>query len=128
MQGEVGSIPTLSVCSTAYPVGSGRGLRYNYICNYSMVGMAFEWDPDKNQANIEKHGVPFEVAKRIFDGTVVRWLDTRKDYGEDRYIGIGKVVNASLVVVYTDRGGNIRLISARPASRKEREKYSVQIR
>ena len=95
-------------------------MRYNYICNYSMVGMAFEWDPDKNQANIEKHGVPFEVAKRIFD--------TRKDYGEDRYIGIGKVVNASLVVVYTDRGGNIRLISARPASRKEREKYSVQIR
>ena len=93
-----------------------------------MIGMAFEWDLDKNQANIEKHGVPFEVAKHIFDGTVVRWLDTRKDYGEDRYIGIGKVVNASLVVVYTDRGGNIRLISARPASRKEREKYSVQIR
>ena len=89
--------------------------------------MAFEWDSAKNQTNIGKHGVSFEAAKRIFDGTVVTWSDTREDYGENRYISIGKVANAFLVVVHTDRGGNIRLISARPASRKEKEACREQI-
>ena len=90
--------------------------------------MAFEWDPAKNQANIGKHGVPFEVAKRIFDGPRFTRPDDRMDYGEPRRISIGKVANAFLVVVYTDRNGRIRLISARPAGRKERETYHDQIR
>lgn len=87
----------------------------------------FEWDPVKNQTNIEKHGVSFETAKRIFDGPVASGVDTREDYGEERFIGIGRAANAVLVVVYTYRGENTRLISARPATRTERGKYSDQI-
>ena len=88
----------------------------------------FEWDPFKNQTNIKKHGVSFETAKRIFDGPVASGADTREDYGEERFIGIGRAANAVLVVVYTYRGENTRLISARPATRTERGKYSDQIR
>ena len=91
--------------------------------------MRFEWDEAKNQANIQKHGVSFETAKRIFDCLVLNRLDDRQDYGEDRYISIGMVDGiAVLVVVYTVREGRFRLISARPASRKERLVYYEQIR
>ena len=91
--------------------------------------MAFEWDVAKNQTNIRKHGVSFETAQRIFEGPVLTWFDDRKDYGEDRYISIGTVKNAALIVIaHTGRDDRIRLISARPASRKERQAYHEQIR
>ena len=80
--------------------------------------MEFEWDEVKNQANIRKHGVGFDTAKRIFEGPVVNWADQRKDYSEDRSISIGRVENGVLIVLaHTDRAGRIRLISAvqRPA-------------
>jgi uncharacterized DUF497 family protein len=90
--------------------------------------MLFEWDEAKDQANIQKHGVSFETAKRIFDGPVLTWRDNRRDYGEDCDISIGQVSTALIVVAHTDRAGRIRLISARPASRKERQAYHEQIR
>ena len=91
--------------------------------------MTFEWDTAKNQTNIRKHGVSFETAQRIFEGSVLTWFDDRKDYGEDRYISVGKVERAALIVVaHTGRDDRIRLISARPASRKERQAYHERIR
>ena len=91
--------------------------------------MPFEWDEVKNQVNIRKHGINFETAKRVFEGPRVTRIDRRKDYGEDRYISIGQVEPAALIVVaHTNRNGRIRLISARPASRKERQAYHEQIR
>ena len=90
--------------------------------------MLFEWDEDKDQANIQKHGVGFETAKLIFDGSVLTWQDNRRNYGEDRYISIGQVHAAYILVVHTNRAGRIRLISARPASRKERQAYHEKIR
>lgn len=90
--------------------------------------MDFEWDDAKNQVNIRKHGVSFETAKRIFEGPVYTCLDDRDDYGEERFISIGMVDGiAVLVVVHTDREGRVRLISARPASNKERQRYYEQI-
>ena len=90
--------------------------------------MQFEWDKEKNASNIRKHGVSFETAKRIFENPVLTWLDDRQDYGEDRFISIGTVDAVAVVVVaHTDREGRIRLISARPASRKERQRYHEQI-
>ena len=50
----------------------------NYIYNWEMT---FEWDTAKNQTNIRKHGVSFETAQRIFEGSVLTWFDDRKDYG-----------------------------------------------
>ena len=91
--------------------------------------MVFEWDEAKNEANIRKHGVSFETAQRIFGGPVPTWVDDRKDYGEIRHVSIGKVDKMAVVVVaHTDRDGPIRVISARPASRKERQSYHEQVR
>ena len=90
--------------------------------------MLFEWDEAKNQANIRKHGASFETARRTFDGPVLTWVDERMDYGEVRHVSIGKVGNAVVVVAHTDRDGRMRLISARPASRKERQAYHERVR
>ena len=51
--------------------------------------MAFEWDDTKTGANIRKHGVSFENARRIFEGPHLTRLDLRRDYGEDRYVSVG---------------------------------------
>ena len=83
--------------------------------------MEFEWDKAKSRANVAKHGIDFETAKRIFEGPVLMRPDRRRDYGEARYISVGQVEAAVVVVVHTWRDGRVRLISARPASRKERQ-------
>lgn len=88
----------------------------------------FEWDEDKNLHNIGKHGVSSETASRIFEGFVVTVTDSRFDYGEVREIIIGAIGNlAVLTVVHTDRDGRKRIISARPASRSERNRYEDEI-
>lgn len=86
--------------------------------------MEFEWDAAKNRANVEKHGVSFEMAARIFEGYCLTRPDDRFDYGETREISIGVLEGvAVLVVVHTDRAGRCRIISARPAKRSERVIY-----
>ena len=85
--------------------------------------MDFEWDEAKDRANVARHGVGFETAKRIFEGTILTRPDSRRDYGETRHTSVGRVGPAVLVVAHTRRGANLRVISARPASRKEREAY-----
>lgn len=91
--------------------------------------MGLEWDEQKNQANIRKHGISFEIAKRIFDQPMLTRSDQRQNYGETRYVSIGQLEDAvSIVVAHTHRNGRIRLISARPASRKERERFHERIR
>lgn len=84
----------------------------------------FEWDEEKNRANLEKHGISFEEASLIFEGRIVSWADDRRDYGELRTVSLGEIDKAVVVVVvHTDRNGNIRIISARLASERERRLY-----
>ena len=90
--------------------------------------MEFEWDEAKDRANTEKHGVSFSLAKDIFGQRVLTNLSSGSDFGELRYVSIGHVGAALIVVVHTRRNGRIRLISARPASRKERLKYDEKVR
>ncbi|MCF6240429.1 MAG: BrnT family toxin [Bacteroidales bacterium] len=86
--------------------------------------MDFEWDDKKNKINKEKHGIAFEDVIIAFEEEdMLVKEDTRKDYGEKRYIGIGKISDRVIVVVYTIRSSVIRLISARKASKKEKIIY-----
>ncbi|MEL6440889.1 MAG: BrnT family toxin [Cyanobacteria bacterium J06621_8] len=85
--------------------------------------MEFEWDEQKRLSNLQKHGIDFIRACQIFDGFTVEFEDNRYDYGEDRYIAIGENKGQILTVVYTERGDAIRLISARQATRYERNLY-----
>lgn len=90
--------------------------------------MEFEWDEDKNRGNIEKHGIGFATASRIFEGPLVSWVDDRYEYGEVRHHSIGQVGGVIvLAVIHTDRDGIIRIISARRANRAERKRYEEEI-
>ncbi len=87
--------------------------------------MEFEWDENKNKANLEKHGFDFNQAKEVFsDEYKVEIPDDRKDYGEKRIRVFGRALNLILTVIYTMRGVVVRIISARAASEKEREMYN----
>jgi uncharacterized DUF497 family protein len=89
--------------------------------------MEFEWDETKNKTNIEKHGIDFNDAKEVFnDQNRKTSPDLRKDYGEKRYITVGKIFKALITVVFTFRGIVTRIISARISNTKEREKYLNQ--
>ncbi len=85
----------------------------------------FEWDEEKAQANLHKHGVSFEEAQNLFkDPLEITMPDPDHSIDEDRLITIGKSDKKRvLVVVYTERRKKIRLISARKATRAERKKY-----
>jgi uncharacterized protein len=87
--------------------------------------MPFEWDVVKARNNEDKHAVSFEEAASVFRGFYVDRPDTRRDYGETRFIALGTDSNGVVLnVVYTIRGENIRIISAWKASRHEREEYA----
>lgn len=91
--------------------------------------MEFDWDEAKNAANIAKHGVGFATASRIFEGPVLSWTDEREDYGELREHSIGAVDGVLfLAVIHTERDGKCRIISARRANKRERERYEEAIR
>lgn len=83
----------------------------------------FEWDARKSRANLRKHHIDFEAAKRIFDGPRLEKIDERRNYGERRIIAVGAVDDVVIVVVYTERREARRLISARKANGKERIAY-----
>ena len=84
----------------------------------------FEWDENKNQQNIRKHGISFEEATEIFYGIVFTTIDERYNYGEIREISIGAIQGLIIItVVHTERSGNIRIISARKATLKEQRIY-----
>jgi uncharacterized protein len=87
--------------------------------------LSFEWDLSKAKANLAKHGVGFEEASTVFgDPLSLTIPDPAHSQVEDRFIILGHSHQAKLlVVVHTERGDNIRIISARRASRKERKHY-----
>jgi uncharacterized DUF497 family protein len=83
----------------------------------------FEWDENKRQANIEKHGIDFAKIAPIFTHPIIERVDNRHDYGETRMILLGIVDNRVICVVYTLRGFVCRIISARKANRNEQRTY-----
>ncbi|MBN3927820.1 BrnT family toxin [Nostoc sp. NMS4] len=87
--------------------------------------MEFEWDKSKAAANLQKHGVSFEEAKTVFSNSLaVIFDDEAHSLDEQREIIIGhSQQNLLLLISFTERSNAIRIISARLATRKEREDY-----
>ncbi len=83
----------------------------------------FEWDSAKSERALRDRGFDFRYAARIFDGKIYlpKAITTRS---EMRYLSIGRVDDHVITIVWTPRRGRIRIISARPASRKERSAYA----
>jgi len=87
---------------------------------------AFTWDPRKARANQRKHGVSFEQAARVFsDPLALSKLDDTPGYGEVRWITMGQIDGAILLVAHTDEEDDdgIHIISARKATKHERRHY-----
>jgi uncharacterized DUF497 family protein len=82
-----------------------------------------DWDPEKDAENQRKHGVDFEDACCVFDDPCRIVVPDERDYGEVRLIATGRVGSQILVVVFTERNGRERIISARKANRREEEMY-----
>jgi uncharacterized protein len=84
----------------------------------------FEWDDLKAEANLKKHGVSFQEARRVFDDIfALVEEDISADFDEDRFLATGMVGDTLIMVVFTERGSRIRLISARRATSHEQRRY-----
>jgi uncharacterized DUF497 family protein len=86
--------------------------------------VAYQWDAAKARRNLQKHGVDFADAAGVFEDERALTIEDPRAEQERRWITIGMDwLGRVLVVVYTWRGDTIRLISARPATAREREQY-----
>ena len=94
------------------------------------MSIPFEWDEEKAESNLKKHKVGFEEAKSVFgDPFSITIDDPDHSSEEQRYIDIGKSASDKLlVVVYTERGSKIRIISCRKATLTERRIYEEQFK
>jgi uncharacterized DUF497 family protein len=89
------------------------------------MALIFEWDAEKATANLRKHAVTFEEATTVLaDELSMTIPDPQHSTAEHRFVTVGLSHRGNLlVVVSTDRGERIRLISARPATARERKLY-----
>jgi uncharacterized DUF497 family protein len=88
----------------------------------------FEWDENKRAENIIKHDLDFADAWQIFDAPMLVDIDSREDYGETRFFGIGFLSNIIVATVFTEPDEEtIRIISLRKALKYEREQLEEYI-
>lgn len=90
--------------------------------------MEFEWDDLKAESNARKHGVSFEEARTVFDDPLARIFEDDDAVSERREIIIGHSDDRRLLVVcFVENEPAVRLISARPATRRERQDYEENL-
>ncbi len=108
--------------------GTGRAFAARLLYMYNICTLIL-WNSEKARTNRQKHGVRFSDAEIVlFDPSAITVEDDTSEE-ERRFVTIGvDVVGRILVVIYCYRGDDIRLISARPADRKERQQYEEAIR
>ncbi len=86
--------------------------------------MAIVYDETKRQKTLRERGLDFADAAKVFEGgTYIENLDDRIDYGEDRYVTFGLINGTLVVVVWTPRGKDKRVISMRKANAAETQRY-----
>ena len=92
------------------------------------MSLTFEWDPEKDEQNRRKHGVPFVEAATVFgDALSLTIDDPDHSVAEERFITLGVSHRQRLLVVaHTEREGRIRIISARQATPRERRHYEEE--
>ena len=91
-----------------------------------MGNMRYEWDEQKREANYEKHDVDFNEVVNFEWDLAIETQDNRRDYGEERWVAVGRILSHIYVLIYTIRNKNIRVISLRKANSRERKYYEKQ--
>ena len=87
----------------------------------------FSWDEAKRLSNLQKHGIDFRDAPKIFRGLTLTAEDDREPYGERRFLTLGLLEDQVVSVAHTNRGEEIRVISTRKATKYEARFYFAQI-
>ena len=87
----------------------------------------YEWDRNKNDGNLRKHGLSFEDALEVFTGRCLTFEDRRTEYGEERHMTLGHLKGRLVVIAHTQRGENTRIISMRKANSRERKAYEKRL-
>jgi uncharacterized DUF497 family protein len=88
--------------------------------------LRLEWDDSKNELNVRKRGIAFSESLSMFNELLMISVDNRRDYGEERLVGINYVKTELMVVVFCRRDPDrIRIISLRKANDREKEIYNV---
>jgi len=90
--------------------------------------MNFHWDPDKAEKNLKKHRVDFADAVAVFEDEMALTIEGPDAEREPRFVTVGRdALSRILTVVYTWRGQDIRIISARKATKRERQSYEEKL-
>lgn len=89
------------------------------------MALTFEWDEEKAKENMRKHDVSFDEAKTVFNDPLAMTIaDPDHSSREDRYVDMGLSSRGRVLMVwYTERGSNIRIIGSRKATRSMRQQY-----
>lgn len=85
--------------------------------------MKWTYDSAKNDANLKKHGLPLSQAKLLDWGTALKWIDRRKEYGEERWVALVPMEQRLYCVVYVESKVAMRVISLRKANIREVVRY-----
>lgn len=93
---------------------------YNYMHNEPV---SYTWNEEKRLRTLAERGLDFADAPAVFEGPIFTQEDDRLDYGEDRWVSMGMLGIKVVVIVYTERKSEVRIISMREATRYERELY-----
>jgi uncharacterized protein len=83
----------------------------------------YDWNPAKAAINRQNHGIPFSAVEGFDWETALVTEDHRHDYGEDRFVALGKIGGRVHVLVFTPRGGKVWVISLRKANEREVRHY-----
>ena len=92
--------------------------------------MKYTWDKAKLRKNIENHAIDFADAVEMFDFPMITAIDARRDYGEERWVGIGFLKGIIAVIVFTedDKTERIRIVSVRKATSNETKRFKEEVR
>lgn len=89
--------------------------------------MKISFDPAKRRATLDARGLDMARAAEVFEGDVLTVQDTRADYGERRYITVGRLDQRMVVLIWTPRGSDRRIISLRKANDREQALYRPRL-
>lgn len=90
--------------------------------------MRFEWNENKRQINLKKHGIDFSDVWQVFENEIVTDVDSKFNYGETSYFTLGLFGGMVVAISHTEDDDTIRLISARKAEKYEEQIYFSAIR
>jgi hypothetical protein len=88
--------------------------------------MKFTYDSAKNDSNLAKHGLPLSDAKLLDWDSAIRYIDSRKNYGEERHVALALIKQRLYCVVYVEIKMGKRIISLRKANVREIDRYEKE--